>query len=68
MVKKHLKKIAAVSLAIVMTLSMSGCGKDKDAKKEGIGITNIIEAAEKYGAECEFREEDGEFVASILFK
>ena len=57
---------------IVTKLKTKGRGfissKDKDAKKEGIGITNIIEAAEKYGACCEFKEEDGEFVASILFK
>mgnify|MGYP002854977479 CR=1 FL=1 len=57
---------------IVTSLKSKGRGfissKDMNAKKEGIGITNVIEAAEKYGADCEFKEENGEFVASILFK
>ena len=41
--------------------------KDESGENEGIGISNIRQTAEKYGADCEFREESGEFISSIIF-
>ena len=42
--------------------------KDAELQREGIGLINVKETEEKYHADCEFKEENGEFVARITFK
>ncbi|MBQ8913337.1 MAG: hypothetical protein IJ054_04750 [Lachnospiraceae bacterium] len=83
MVKKHLKKIAAVSLAVIMTLSAAGCGKDKDSGEKSSSEvsterSDVSESEDKsapskgegkyWSENYTFPTENGEFMASILFK
>ena len=62
MVKKPFKKIAAVSLAVIMTMSAAGCGKDKDSgEKSSPEVTTERSDVSESGDKSELSKGEGKY-------